>query len=299
MTASLTEPTLSPIGELPAAKALEVRGWFGRFARDPIAVGATCIIALFLGAGLLAPWIAPYSPTAVNVAQSLAGPSGHHWFGTDVVGRDELTLILYGARLSLLITVASVAAGLIVGVLLGLIAGMRGGWLDSVIMRVIDVWLSIPGILLAIGVVAVFGTGLPQITFAVSATQVPIYARILRARIQEVAATEYVTATRVIGASELRLFARHILPNSSTPVIVAALLSMSSAIVNVAGLGFLGLGPANRGVAEWGTELTNAADYMRTAPYLVLFPSVAIVLCAVSFNLIGDGLELALDPRRG
>jgi peptide/nickel transport system permease protein len=268
-----------------------------RLLRNRAARLGMAVVATFVVLGVLAPIISPYDPAIGSLTQSLVSPNARHWMGTDLQGRDEFSRILFGARLSLTVSISAVLTALIVGGSLGAIAGVLGGKADTLIMRVTDVLLAVPGILLAIGIVAWLGSGLPQITIAVGAANVAIFARLFRGSLLQVGVSDYVTAARAAGAGERQILVGHMLPNALTPLLVAAVLAMSSAIVDVAGLGYLGLGPADPSIAEWGTMLTTAAPYLRTAPYLILFPSVAIVLAAISFNLVGDGLREALDPR--
>jgi len=187
--------------------------------------------------------------------------------------------------------------GVTIGGTIGALAGGLGGKVDTVMMRVVDVMLAIPGILLAIGVVAWLGRGLPQIIFAVALTNAPIFARILRGNLLALRESDYVTAGRSLGASGKRLLFRHMLPNALTAVIVASTLALATAIIDVAGLGFLGLGPPDPRTPEWGTMLTDSTKFLRAAPYLMFFPGAAIVISAVGFNLVGDGLRESLDPR--
>jgi peptide/nickel transport system permease protein len=217
--------------------------------------------------------------------------------GTDAQGRDEYSRVLFGAQVSLVAGVASVVMGVFIGGSIGALAGGVGGKLDSVLMRFVDAMLAIPGILLAIGIVAFLGRGLPQIMFAVAIVNVPIFARILRGSLLSLRESDYVMASRSIGASGTRLLFRHLLPNSLSPLIVAATLALATAIIDVAGLGFLGLGPPDPRTPEWGTMLTDATKFIRIAPWLLWFPGAAIVISAIGFNLLGDGLRESLDPR--
>jgi len=258
--------------------------------------GLSCV-SLFLFGALLAPVLSRYSPTVGNLVDRLQTPSLAHLMGTDLLGRDELSRILFGARLSLEVAVLSVLAGLALGIIVGSLAGMAGGWIDAAAMRTTDVLLAMPGILLAIGIVTWLSRGIPQLMLAIALTQMPVYTRLMRGEILALREREFVAAAHSIGVSPSRLLARHMLPNALTPLIVQAALSLATAIIDVAGLGFLGLGPPDPATAEWGTMLTDAIHYMTEAPYLLLFPALAIFVSAIGFNLLGDALRESLDPR--
>ncbi|MBA2384137.1 MAG: ABC transporter permease [Actinobacteria bacterium] len=272
-----------------------------RLRRNPGALLGFTLVGLFVVVAVLAPVLAPEDPVAGKLGRlggsCCPGPSTDHWFGVDQQGRDELSRILYGARYSLLIGVVSVAVGLSLGLVLGSIAGYVGGLVDSVIMRLMDIMLSIPGLLLAIGIVAMLGPGLFQIMIAVGATQIPIFARLLRGSILALRENDFVLAARSVGVPRRTILAAHILPNAISPVIVQGTLALATAIIDVAGLGFLGLGPQDPSTPEWGTMLTDTTRYLQTAPHLAIIPGVAIVVSVLGFNLIGDGLREALDPK--
>ncbi len=268
-----------------------------RLTRNGPALVGMFFITVFVGAAVLAPVIAPYGPLEGTLADRLLVPSATHLMGTDLQGRDEFSRILYGARVSLLVGVGAVVVALILGGILGSLAGAAGGKVDNIVMRIVDVMLAIPGILLAIGIVAWLDRGLPQIVLAVAATNAPIFARILRGSLLANREVDYVNAARSLGASRMRILFRHMLPNSLTALIVAATLALATAIIDVAGLGFLGLGPPDPRTPEWGTMLTDSTQFLRVAPYLIFFPGLAIVISAIGFNLLGDGLRESLDPR--
>ena len=277
------------------------RGLWGdaarRLLRNKPALVGLFFIFMFVIAAVFASILAPYGPLEGGLAQRLEPPSAAHVMGTDSQGRDEYSRVLYGAQVSLVAGVASVVMGVLIGGTIGALAGGVGGKLDSLLMRVVDVLLAVPGILLAIGIVAFLGRGLPQIMFAVAVVNVPIFARILRGSLLSLRESDYVTASRSLGASGTRILLRHLLPNSLSPLIVAATLALATAIIDVAGLGFLGLGPPDPRTPEWGTMLTDSTKFIRQAPWLLLFPGGAIVISAVGFNLLGDGLRESLDPR--
>jgi peptide/nickel transport system permease protein len=226
------------------------------------------------------------------------GPSSEHWFGVDPLGRDLFSRIIYGARVSLLIGVVSVGIGFSIGAVLGAIAGYVGGVVDSAIMRVMDVMLAIPGLLLAIGIVAALGPGLKEVMIAVGLANVPIFARLLRGSVLAQREADFVTAAKAVGIRRPTILFSHIIPNSISPVIVQGTLAMATAIIDVAGLGFLGIGLQDPDeTPEWGSMLTEVNEYLQTAPFLALIPGTAIVISVLGFNLIGDGLREALDPK--
>ena len=286
--------------QLEAPSGLWSEAWH-RLRRNPGAIIGFALVLLFVVVALFAPVIAPENPRAGDLSRlggsCCPGPSGDHIFGIDQQGRDQFSRVVYGARFSLLIGVVAVAVGLSIGLVIGAIAGYLGGWFDSILMRLMDIMLAVPGLLLAIGIVAALGPGLTQIMVAVGATQVPIFARLLRGSILAVRESDYVLAARAVGVRRRSILASHVLPNSISPVIVQGTLALATAIIDVAGLGFLGLGPQDPGTPEWGTMLTDTTRYLQTAPHLALIPGAAIVVSVLGFNLIGDGLREALDPR--
>ena len=278
-----------------------LRDAWWRLRRNPAAIAGFALVSAFVVLAIFAPVIAPYDPRAQNLALlgngCCPGPSAHHLLGVDQLGRDELSRLIFGARFSLLIGVVAVSVGLSTGVALGSIAGYFGGIIDSVVMRLMDIMLSIPGLLLAIGIVAVLGPGLYQIMVAVGVANVPIFARLLRGSILSQREADYVLAARSVGVKRRVILVSHVLPNSMSPVIVQGTLALATAIIDVAGLGFLGLGPQDPSTPEWGTMLTDVDRYLASAPYLAIVPGIAIVLSVLGFNLIGDGLREALDPK--
>jgi peptide/nickel transport system permease protein len=258
-------------------------------------------VGLFVAAAIFAPLLAPYDPREqqldLMVNGCCPGPSSEHWLGVDQVGRDVLSRILYGARISLVVGIVAVTVGLTFGLLLGSLAGFFGGVVDNVIMRVMDVMLAIPGLLFAIGIVAVLGPGLIKVMIAIGVTQIPIFARLLRGSILSHRESEFVVAARSVGVRRRQILWGHILPNSLSPVIVAGTLALATAIIDVAGLSFLGLGDQDPSRPEWGAMLTSTNQYLAVAPWLAIIPGVAIVISALGFNLIGDALREALDPK--
>jgi len=273
------------------------RAAFHRLLRNRIALLGASFIALFVVMALLAPVLAPYPPNGGSLDDSLLPPSFVHLMGTDIQGRDEFSRILYGARISLLVGLGSVLIALVMGGAVGAIAGAAGGIIDGTLMRIVDVFLAIPQILLAIGIVAFLDRGLVQLTIAIAAANFPVFARLQRAGIIAVRDSDYVIAARALGVPLMRILLRHMLPNAMTPLIVAATLALGNAIIDMAGLGFLGLGPPDPRTAEWGTMLQDSAHYLREHQYLIFFPGAAIMISVVGFTLLGDGLREALNPH--
>jgi peptide/nickel transport system permease protein len=268
-----------------------------RLVRNGPAMVGLFFILLFVFGAILAPVISSYDPTIGNLANHYQPPSLTHLLGTDKLGRDEFTRVLYGARISLTVGVVAVLFGLIGGTIVGAVAGGAGGVLDGVLMRIVDVMLAVPGILLAIGIVSWLGHGELQLMLAVGVSYSPIFARLLRGSLLALRESDYVTAARSMGASPTRILLRHMMPNALTPLIVQATLFTATAIIDVAGLGFLGLGPGDPRIAEWGEMLTESRSFLQNYPWLIFGPGVVIVISAVGFNLLGDGLREALDPR--
>jgi len=271
-----------------------------RLVRNPGAILGAVIVTAFVVVAVFAPVLAPYSPLEQNLALvadgCCPGPSWEHPMGVDDLGRDELSRVIYGARFSLLIGIVSVTVGLTAGLFLGALAGYFGK-LDNPIMRIVDIMLAIPGFLMAIGIAALLGPGLLSVMIAIGVVNMPIFTRLMRGSILGQRENDYVLAARSVGVPSHRILASHILPNAISPVIVAGTLALATAIIDAAGLGFLGLGPQDPATPEWGTMLTDAVRYLQTAPFLAFFPGLAIVVVVMGFNLIGDGLREALDPK--
>jgi peptide/nickel transport system permease protein len=274
------------------------RATFRRFRRHRGAVAGGVIALFFAAVALLAPWLAPHDPEAVRLGANLRPPSWTHPFGTDSLGRDVLSQTMYGARVSLTIGFVSLGLALAGGVPVGALAAWAGGWVDRLTMRVVDVLVSFPTLLLAIIVITVFGPGLVQAMLAIGIAQVPLYARLTRSAVLRVRALDYVTAARAGGAPGGRILWRHVFPNCLSPLIVQSTLLFATAILSAAYLGFLGLG-AQPPTPEWGTMLSKARDFLRVAPHVSIFPGVTIMLTVLGLNLLGDGLRDVLDPRTG
>ncbi|NOX61123.1 MAG: ABC transporter permease [Chloroflexi bacterium] len=281
-----------------------------RLLRQRSGIAGMIILGFLLFAAIFAPVIAPYDPNEVLIGKEpvkkRAKPCIHllgcpedqpqHIMGIDGNVRDEFSRIIYGARISLRVGFLTIGFAIIVGTILGTIAGYAGGWVSNVIMRVLDVLLAFPFLLLAIAIVAVLGPGLINAMLAIAIINIPVYARVSRASVLAVKEDEYVTAARAIGASPTRIITQHILPNSIPPLIVLATLGIGTAILETAALSFLGLG-AQPPDPEWGAMLASERNQVFSAPHLVFFPGLAIMLTVLGFNLLGDGLRDALDPR--
>ncbi|MFO1396572.1 MAG: ABC transporter permease subunit [Burkholderiales bacterium] len=285
-----------------AAPRSPLREFWGYFSANKGAVAGLAFVIFILATAALAPLIAPYPPDLTNSAMFLkppawqAGGSSAHLLGTDAIGRDILSRLIYGARLSLLIGIAVVAVAIVVGITLGLVAGFFRGYLEIGIMRLMDVILTLPSLLLAIVIVAILGPGIMNAMLAVVVVVLPHYVRITRAAVITETSKDYVTAARASGAGRLRLMFNEVLPNCAAPLIVQASLGVSTAILDAAALGFLGLG-AQPPASEWGTMLADAREFVLRAWWVVTFPGLMILLTVLAFNLLGDGLRDALDPK--
>ena len=266
-----------------------------RFKKNTRAVVGLGIVAVLVLCAVLAPILAPYGPNEQNPRNRLQGPSAEHWFGTDELGRDILSRIIYGARISMSVGLIAICISLIGGVALGAIAGYYGGTADNIIMCM-DVLLSIPTILLNISIVAALGSGLQNVMIAIGVSSIPGYCRIVRASILSLRDQDFVEASRAAGASDFFLITRHILPNCMAPLIVQATLRIGAAILSCASMSFLGLGIVPP-TAEWGSMLSTGRDFLRDAPHVCIFPGLAIMAAVFSMNLVGDGLRDALDPK--
>jgi peptide/nickel transport system permease protein len=268
-----------------------------RFFRHPTGVVGLTIIGFFIVVSLLAPVLRPYDASRDrDLRARLNPPSAEHWFGTDELGRDMFTRVWHGGRISLRVGLIAVAVAVVVGTLLGLVAGYVGGWPDTVIVWLVDILMAFPGILLAIAIVAVLGPSITNAMIAISVTQIPRYARIVRSVVLSLRESEYVQAARALGSSPVRIVALHVLPNSLSPLVVQLTLSVGVAILDVAALGFLGLGaqPPN---PEWGLMIRDGFAQFLRAPWMSIFPGLAIYFSVVGFNLLGDAIRDVLDPR--
>jgi peptide/nickel transport system permease protein len=289
---------IRPAPSLPQASAVRspARDALRRFLASRSAVVGLAIALLFLAIAIVAPVVAPYGPDQQSLGDRLHPPSPQHLFGTDDLGRDILSRVMLGAQISLRVGVLAVLIALVTGTTLGLLAGYLGGWVDGIFMRSMDIVLAFPSTLLAIGIVAMRGPGLEMALVAIGIVNIPVYARLARSMTLSVKEREYVMAARCLGVPAPRILGRHVLPNSLTPLIVQATLGIATAIIEAAGLGFLGLG-AQPPAPEWGLMLTNGRAFLINAPWAMIFPGLAIMLTTLAFNLVGDGVRDALDPN--
>jgi peptide/nickel transport system permease protein len=272
------------------------RQFYRELLRQKSAVIGASILTLFIITAIFAPLVATHDPRDADITARLKGWSQEYYFGTDKVGRDIFSRIVYGSRISIKVGLVAMTFSISIGALLGVIAGYYGGWLDNTIMRVMDMMLAMPSILLAMVIVTILGQSLTNAIIAVSIVYIPQYARILRASVLKIREEEYVMAARVIGASDFRILTTAIIPNCLAPLIVQATLGMGAAILDAAGLSFLGLG-AEIGEPEWGAMLNENRALIRRAPWTVMTPGAAIFLIVLGFNLLGDALRDVLDPQ--
>jgi len=265
--------------------------------RQPLAVLGLILIFIFLVCAVFAPWLAPHDPAQLDLSARLMSPTTAHLFGTDELGRDIFSRIVFGSRISMSVALSVVGLSLVIGLLAGSVAGFYGGWADTVVnIYITNAFLALPGILLAIAFVAFMGPGLGNVILGLAISGWVGYARLVRGQVMAVREREFVEAARALGASDLRIILRHILPNVLQPLIVQAAIGMAGAVLAEATLSFLGLGvppPA----ASWGSMLNDARSHLFDSPHLVFFPAIAVMLCVLSFNFIGDALRDHLDPR--
>jgi peptide/nickel transport system permease protein len=285
MSAKTQDKRQSRIGEL-----------WRRLKVNKGAVAGLTIILLLTAMAVFAPYLAPYDPDKFNSGPRLSAPSMKNPLGTDSFGRDQLSRIIYGARISLYVGFIAVGIGALCGGFIGALVGYYGGRIDNILMRLMDVLLAVPQIILAIAIVGALGANLVNLMIAVGVSQIPRYARIVRASALSVRGQEFIEAARAVGASDLRIILENILPNCMAPIIVQSTLGVASAILSAAALSFLGLG-IQPPTAEWGSMLSLGRQYMRNAPHLTFFPGVVIAVVVMSLNIFGDGLRDALDPK--
>lgn len=291
----LQTATAIPVKEqnLKAARAKE---FYKKLAKNKSAMWGAAIVIIITILAIIAPLIAPYDPNQMAFSKKLQAPSSENWLGTDDKGRDILTRLLFGARISLVVGFLSTVLGAFVGIIMGVVSGYYGRWVDSVIMRFCDVLLAFPGILLALAIVSVLGASTTNVIIAIAFYAIPTFARIVRGSTLSVKKLEYIDAIKAMGSSDIRIILKHILPNILSPIIVQATLFIASAIITASALSFLGMG-TKPPTPEWGTMLAQGRSYLAQAPHVTLIPGFAILLVVVGFNLFGDGLRDALDPK--
>jgi peptide/nickel transport system permease protein len=265
------------------------------FGRKIVLFGAV-LIFIFLFLSAFGQWVAPYDPYAQNLGEVLQQPSSQHLLGTDAFGRDTLTRLIYGARISLMVGVVAVTIAGVIGIFLGLLAGYYGGWIDTIIMRIMDTLMALPPIVLMMAIAAALGGGLFNIMISLGVGMIPTYCRLMYGQVRSLTANDFVTAAEVIGASDMRIMMRHLLPNSVPPLLVLISLNMGTAILMEAILSFIGIG-ISPPTAAWGSMINDGYRYLVTNPMLSFAPGVAILLVVLAFNLVGDGLRDSLDPR--
>ncbi len=285
---------------LPIAAPSQAGPWrraWRRLRRRRGAIVGLVIVLLFIVMAVFAPWIAPYDPIETSWSAIRKAPSAEHWFGTDDIGRDVLSRVIWGTRASLLAGVVSVSISLLLGIPIGLVAGFLGGFVDGLISRITDAFLACPFLILAIALAAFLGPNLTNAMIAIGISATPIFVRLTRAQVIDVKVEDYIEAARAVGNAPWRIAIRHVLPNIAAPLIVQSTLAIAAAVIAEASLSFLGLGqqpPA----PSWGSMLSTAKNFVDNAPWMAIWPGSAIFLLVLSFNLLGDGLRDALDPRQ-
>lgn len=267
-----------------------------RFRKETTAVVGLAIIILFALLALLAPLVSPYDPLTQNISHSLAAPGGVHWFGADKLGRDILSRIVYGARISLLSGVSVILVAGLFGSIMGLLAGYNRGWMDEVLMRGTDIFFAFPSLILAMAIAGALGPSLQNALIAVAVVTWPVYARLVRGQVLSLREREFVQAARSVGATDSLIIRRHLLPNTLSPLLVQASFDMGGIILAVAGLSFIGFG-AQPPIPEWGVMISEGRNYTTTHWWLAFFPAIAMLFAVAGFNLVGDGLRDVLDPR--
>lgn len=289
----MASPTVT-VAQAPEESA--VAKMLRRMMRNRKAVVGAIILLIIGLSSVFAPVVAQHSPSQQTLSKRLQRPSSEHWFGVDDLGRDIFARIVHGGRISLRIGFVSVGIALLVGGTMGLVSAYYGGWLDTILMRIVDVLYAIPSLLLAIAIVSSLGPGINNVMIAVGLGAVPNFARVVRATVLTLRELDYVQAARASGGTDLRIMMKHIIPNAMAPIIVQITLGLATAILSASGLSFLGLG-AQPPSPEWGAMLAQSRGTIRMAPHVVTFPGMAILLTVLSLNLVGDGLRDALDPR--
>lgn len=294
----MSTSVLSPKEKIGDNKApvSKIREFYLRLRKNKAALIGSYLILVLIIIAIVGPYLTSYDPYKVNYGSKLLGPSADHWFGTDHNGRDIFTRIIHGMRLTFVVGFLSVLFGALVGIPLGIFSGYYGGKLDALIMRLMDILLAFPGILLALALVSVLGGSLQNVIIAVGIFSVPAFARIVRGSTLAVRRLEYIDAVRALGAKDSRIIFKHILPNIMSPIIVQSTLRIATAIITASGLSFLGLG-AQPPIPEWGSMLSDGRNYLFDHPHVALFPGLCIIVVVLAFNIVGDGLRDALDPK--
>lgn len=268
----------------------------GRFKKNKRALFGFWMVILCLTVAVLAKWIAPYDPIEQNMEIMLEGPSWSHPFGTDEFGRDILSRIIHGTQISLMTGFVGVLIAVVIGVALGTISGYFGGLADSLIMRIMDIFMAFPSFLLALAIVSVLGPGMVNVMIAIGIFSVPTFARLSRSSVIAIKDKEYIEAVKAMGGSHFHIIVKHVIPNSIAPIIVLSTMRIATAIITAAGLSFLGMG-AQPPTPEWGAMLSTGREYLRVAPHVSTMPGLAIMFLVLGFNMLGDGLRDALDPK--
>ena len=267
-----------------------------RLKKNKLAIASLIVLLLLFFTAIIAPLIAPYSYDQQDFSQSFAGPSKEHLLGTDRLGRDILSRLLYGSRQSLQMGLYSTVLAAIIGIIIGSIAGFYGGWVDNLLMRILDIYQGIPMFLLCVTLAAVLGPSLRNAVIAIGISSVPLFARLMRASVLTIGEAEYIESARAISASNFRIIAKHLIPNAISPLIVSITMNMGSAVLAGAGLSFIGLG-IEAPMPEWGAMISDARSFLRGHGMLAVYPGICIMITVLGFNLLGDGLRDALDPR--
>jgi peptide/nickel transport system permease protein len=293
VTSIRVSSSAKPVRERAFSHPLAV---IGRFSRSRTAVAGLTVLVVMLTGAALAGVVLPYNPDSADLTATLHTPTLAHLFGTDQLGRDILTRVVYGGRISLVIGAMAVGISGAIGVPLGILSGYYGGFVDAVIQRIVDVMLAFPGFLLALTLISILGVGLINVVISVGIASVPVYVRLVRGVTLSIRQLTYIESARATGLRDRVIMFRHVLPNAAAPVVVQSSLQLGAAILTAAGLGFLGLG-VTPPTPEWGTMLGEAVTYLLTSWYIALFPGLAIFVAVMAFNLLGDGLRDALDPR--
>lgn len=277
-------------------KKSQFREFLSRLSRNKSAMLGLCLFLVLVLLAILAPYIVPYKYDAIDPAHRLQAPSAAHWFGTDQLGRDILSRILYGGRYSLSLGVLSVGLALVISIVLGTVTGYFGGWVDTVVMRFLDIVQSIPSLLIAIIMSAVLGTGFGMTIIALAVPCVSGYTRVLRAQVMQASENEYVEAATSLSLSKAAIMFRHVLPNAWAPLIVSATMGVATAVLSASSLSFIGLG-IQAPLPEWGAMLSASRDYMRDYPYMVIIPGIFIIITVLGLNIFGDAVRDILDPK--